>query len=256
MNRLNYKEYGSGEPIIILHGLLGMLDNWHTFAKALAQNYWVISIDQRNHGRSFHSTEFDYKLLAEDLKDFMEEQHIPRAVLLGHSMGGKTVMQFLTQHEEMVSKAIIVDIAPDGTTGTHKPIFDALRSVNVESVANRKEVQESLMKEIGTLSTVQFLMKNLTLNKETGTYQWKANLDALWENYDNIMSPIQSDYPCETDTLFIAGEKSNYIKESDLESITKLFPNHKMETISDAGHWIHAEQPKRLLEVVEGFVKT
>ena len=117
---LNVKEYGEGSPIVILHGLLGMLDNWHSFSKKLSKHYWVISVDQRNHGNSFHSNEFNYELLAKDLQELMHELGILRAHFLGHSMGGKTVLQFLHDFEDYVEKAVIVDIGMKQYPGGHE----------------------------------------------------------------------------------------------------------------------------------------
>ena len=142
---LNYKEFGEGEPVIILHGLLGMLDNWKTFARKLSENYWVILVDQRNHGKSFHSDEFSYDLLAEDLKTLMDSLFIPRAHLIGHSMGGKTVMRFAELYPDQVDKAIVVDISPSGSVGSHSLIFESLLDVAIDKVSERSVVEEELV---------------------------------------------------------------------------------------------------------------
>ena len=254
MSYLNYKEIGEGPPIIILHGLLGMLDNWRSFSKALAVDYKVITPDQRNHGRSFHSDAFNYTLLAEDLKIFMEELGIESAHFVGHSMGGKAVMEFLRLYPEKVGQSIIVDISPTGITGNHYSIFEALLSVDILNVTKRSEIQDELMKHGFDLGTVLFLMKNLTRNKEGQGFSWKANIGALNDNYEEIKAEIPIKEPIEKEILFISGSKSKYIKEADLDSIATLFPNYLHSSIEGAGHWVHADEPEKLLEETLAFL--
>ncbi len=252
---LNYKEYGSGEPIIVLHGLLGMLDNWHSFAKKLGEDYWVISVDQRNHGKSFHSEDFDYNLLSSDLMTLLEEMHIPSCHVLGHSMGGKTVMQFLNDYPDVVDKAIVVDISPKMYEGGHEMIFEALKSVDLNKIKSRKNVQDILMESIQSIGVVHFLMKNLS-RKPEGGFEWKANVQVLDKQYDSIKAGISFDEIIETPTLFIKGEKSGYINEEDEVLISEQFEEVKVITIENAGHWVHADQPEALLNTVKDFLKT
>ena len=158
---LNHKTFGAGDPIIILHGLFGTLDNWQTVAKKLAEHFMVYIVDQRNHGRSAHVEGQNYKLMAEDLADFMEENWMHNAHIIGHSMGGKTAMQFAADYPDMLNKLVVVDIAPKAYEGGHQTIFDALLSVNMEKVQTRKEVEEQLSKYIDDAGVRLFLMKNL-----------------------------------------------------------------------------------------------
>ena len=254
MAYLNYKEIGEGPPVIILHGLLGMLDNWRSFSKSLAKDYRVISPDQRNHGRSFHSKEFDYALLANDLKIFMDELEIDAAHFIGHSMGGKAVMEFLRLFPDRVNRSVIVDISPKGITGDHYSIFDALLSADIVGASNRSDIQDQLIQHGFDLGTVLFLMKNLSRNKEGAGFSWKANIQSLSENYENIKAEIPIEEPIDKNILFISGGRSNYITDQDLESISKLFPNYAHSVIDDAGHWVHADQPELLLEAVTEFL--
>jgi len=254
MPYLNYKELGAGEPVIILHGLLGMLDNWKTFARKLAEEYWVILVDQRNHGKSFHSDAFDYGLLAGDLKTLMEELHIPRAHVIGHSMGGKTVMNFMDKYPDMVDKVVVVDISPIGSIGKHSLIFESLLAVDLAAVEERKAVQAQLENAGIEKDVVLFLMKNLKRNVEEGGFQWKANIPVLWERYDNILASTVPEVPSEKEVLFIAGGNSGYITADDLEVIKKSFPKHIFQVIKGAGHWVHAEQPEALLDKVSRFL--
>lgn len=251
---LNYKEYGNGEPLIILHGLLGMLDNWHSFSKKLSKEYWIISVDQRNHGKSFHDSHFDYDVLAEDLFNFLEQKHIPRCHLLGHSMGGKTVLNFINTYGEMIDKSIIVDIAPKKYKPGHELIFNSLLKIALEGIQNRKSVQEFLMNELNELSTVLFLMKNLSRSSD-GKYTWKANIESLYNNYQNITQSVYPQEPLGQDILFVKGEHSNYISPEDQIEIMQYYPEAKIEIIQSAGHWIHADQPEELLKTVKNFLK-
>ena len=253
MANLNYKEFGLGEPVIILHGLLGMLDNWKTFARQLAEEYWVIIVDQRNHGKSFHSEVFNYEVLAEDLKTFMDELHLPKAHLIGHSMGGKTVMKFAQMYTDMVDKAVVVDISPSGSIGSHSHIFESLLGVEIAEVTARKEVEEELVGKGIELGVAYFLMKNLRRDVESGGFAWKANIQVLWDNYQNILEGTDTETDISLPMLFLGGSRSNYITEEDLTQIKELFPDYQYAVIEDAGHWVHADQPDLLLEKVTSF---
>ncbi len=251
--QLNYKSTGQGEPLIILHGLFGMLDNWQSVARALENHFTLYLVDQRNHGKSPHLDEHSYKLMASDLREFMLQQAIPQSNLLGHSMGGKTAMQFALDYPEMVTKLIVVDMGIKQYEGGHDTIFEALKSVELNTITNRQEADVQLSKYINSIGVKQFLLKNLTREPD-GSYHWKFNLKALSENYDNILSSINSEIPFEGETLFIRGSLSDYIPDADWEAITKLFPMAKLETIQNAGHWVHADQPEALISAIRQFL--
>ena len=251
---LNYKEFGEGEPVIILHGLLGMLDNWKTFARKLSENYWVILVDQRNHGKSFHSDEFSYDLLAEDLKTLMDSLFIPRAHLIGHSMGGKTVMRFAELYPDQVDKAVIVDISPSGSIGSHSLIVESLLGVAIDKVSERSAVEEELVSKGIERDVVLFLMKNLKRSKESGGFVWKANIPVLWDSYENILASVVPESPLDIDVLFVGGGKSKYITEKSVKVIEEAYPDYQYKVVEDAGHWIHAERPGELLGLVTRFL--
>lgn len=251
---LNYKSFGEGYPIIILHGLFGTLDNWQTIAKKLATTNLVYIIDQRNHGRSPHDEEFNYSVMAEDLQAFMESQWIYEAHIIGHSMGGKTAMQFALNYPDMVNKLVVVDIAPKNYEGGHQAIFDALFSLNLTKIENRKEADKQLEAKIEDFGVRQFLLKNLTRSK-SGDYEWKMNLPVIHQNYAAILSTIESEDTFDNPTLFIRGGQSDYILDKDLESILNLFPMAQLETVAKAGHWVHASEPIVLLDLVKVFLK-
>ena len=255
MTKLNYKVMGSGKPIVILHGLFGMLDNWQTVGKALAEQYQVWLIDQRDHGKSPHTEAFDYQLLAQDLYDFVTEHHIEEPIIIGHSMGGKVAMAYCSEHPHQIEKLIVVDIAPKVYRGGHEEIFQALLDLDLSSIEERDQVYQHLVRRIDEESTRQFLIKNLQRNP-TGGYQWKMNIQLLYASYQAILdspSLVEMNF---TPTLFIAGARSNYIQPEDESEIYRYFPNAEILSIPDAGHWVHAEKPNELIEAVFAFIKS
>jgi len=250
---LNFKEFGEGEPVIILHGLFGMLDNWQSFAKKLAQDYRVILVDQRDHGKSEHTEAFNYKLLAQDLHDFCDENGIYGCSVIGHSMGGKTAMQFAVDFPDFVQRMVVVDIGPDSYPPGHELVFQALHAVEINKVESRKEVEKTMGKFIEDTGVRLFLMKNLRRKKEGG-YAWKMNLPLLTKEYQNILSGIQVLDLIETPTLFVGGAKSVYLSDRQLETIANNFMSYHVEFIDGAGHWVHAEKPNELLELIREFL--
>jgi len=252
---LNFKQFGQGSPVIILHGLFGTLDNWQTMARRLSENHTVFIIDQRNHGRSPHHDEFNYEVMAEDLRDFMESQWVYEATIIGHSMGGKTAMQFALNYGEMVEKLIVVDIGPQKYVGGHQTIFEALFDLNLSEIENRKEAENQLATRIDSIAVRQFLLKNLTRNKESGKYQWKMNLPAIHTNYERILEAIESDYTYDGETLFVNGGKSDYLSPDDLPNLQKFFPQATLKTIPQAGHWVHAEASDEFFELINATMR-
>ncbi|MFT4664508.1 MAG: esterase [Polaribacter sp.] len=252
---LKYKSFGSGEPVIILHGLFGTLDNWQTMAKRLAENFTVFIIDQRNHGKSPHMDDISYPLMAEDLRIFMEDHWMYDAHIIGHSMGGKTAMQFALDNPDMVNKLVVVDIAPKAYVGNHELIFEALFDVPLDTLKSRSEAAKVLEAKMGNDSgTIQFLLKNLTRNQE-GQYNWKMNLPVLFKDYENILAAVNGEEIFDKEALFIKGGKSNYILPEDIEEIRLLFPEAKFEEVAKSGHWVHAEAPEALYQLMISFLK-
>lgn len=251
--KLNYKRFGEGDPLIVLHGLFGSLDNWMTLGKMWSDKFDVILVDQRNHGQSPHSEDFSYSTMADDLLLLMNDLGLDRAIILGHSMGGKTAMEFSMLHPEKVEKLVVVDIAPVKYQVHHYSIIDALKSVPLQDVASRKEAEAYLAEHIAELGTRQFLLKNLYWREKT-QLAWRFNLEVL----ANEILPI-SEYDIakgvyENDTLFVKGEKSDYIVQKYLPLIELKFPNYKLETIKGAGHWVHAEKMKEFNATINQFL--
>lgn len=252
---LNYKSFGQGDPIIILHGMFGTLDNWQTIGKQLAENYTVYIVDQRNHGRSPHVDLIDYPSMAADLKEFMEAHWMFKAHILGHSMGGKTAMQFAFDQPDMVDKLIVVDIAPKQYPGGHNKILEALLALDLKQVKERSDVKNFLREKLPyeADSTILFLMKNLSRKKDGG-FAWKMNFRVIYDHYQDILAAIRGNHPYDGETLFIRGENSRYIEDEDWQPTLSLFPNATLKTITNAGHWVHAEQPEILLKSVREFL--
>lgn len=252
--KLNFKKYGNAEQaVVIVHGLFGMLDNWHNIAKKLSDEFTVLTVDVRNHGNSPHSDVINYPTVADDLLELVEDQGLSHAHFVGHSMGGKAVMELSNIHPHIIDKLVVVDIAPKRYKPGHLDLFEAMFSLPVEELSSRSEADEALKTKIPTDGIRLFLLKNLQRNPEGG-YQWKVNLKAIRANYDDIIGDVQLNWPFVNDVLFIRGEKSNYIKDSDLDEIYEYFPNADLVTIPNAGHWVHAENPTQFVDALEDFL--
>ena len=250
---LNYQSYGQGPPLIILHGLFGMLDNWHTVSRMLAKDFHVFAVDQRNHGRSPHSDIFNYNAMTEDVREFISAQHISPCFLLGHSMGGKTAMWTALQHPNLIDRMVVVDIAPKSYPAKHDDILEALQSVEPEDYSSRGEIDDAISVRIKDPTVRQFLLKNL-VRSEDGSFRWKMNLPVLVSHYGEIMEGIDSERTFDKPTLFVRGRKSSYIRDEDLPGIKRLFPNSSTVDFP-TGHWVHAEAPENLTKTVTEFLR-
>ncbi|TVP50578.1 MAG: alpha/beta fold hydrolase [Mongoliibacter sp.] len=251
--KLNFKKSGSGEPLIILHGLFGSADNWFSITKELEDDFTIYLVDQRNHGDSPQSEDWNYKVMAEDLKELMEAEAISEAHLLGHSMGGKTAMTFAIHYPEKVKKLIVADIAPRYYPIHHETILEGLNAVPIDNLKSRKEADDALSEYINNPGIKQFLLKNLA--RTDGGFKWKVNLPVITEKIGNVGEEIKSEKAFENPTLFMGGENSDYIQDKDKEDIDRLFPNSHLIYIKNAGHWLHAEQPKAVVDTVRAFLK-
>lgn len=259
---LFYRKYGEGPPLIILHGLYGSSDNWVSIGRELAENFEVYLIDQRNHGKSPHSADHNYDLMKEDLHEFMEQHAIGKAIILGHSMGGKTAMFFAADYPEKISHLIIVDISPRSYKDTnstqlkmHESIIRAMYNIDFYGIENRQEIDDILAKSIPQDRIRQFLLKNIHRSKDN-EYSWSINIKTIKNELRNIMDGLDESQAAITGfpVLFIKGEKSDYIMDKDKDMIKNIFPYADFETIPDAGHWLHAEQPELFLKKITNFI--
>jgi esterase len=245
---------GEGQPFIILHGFLGMGDNWKTLAKQFSGlGFQVHLVDQRNHGRSFHDSEFNYDVLAADLKAYCSHHNLQNIVLLGHSMGGKTAMLFAALYPEIVSKLIVADISPRFYPVHHDAILEGLSSLNFEEITSRKQAEEQLSKYVQDVGTRQFLLKNI-YRLSPSVLGLRINLKTLKTNVSEVGEALSSNFNFQKDTLFLRGDKSEYISDQDGPLIKHQFPTAVVKTISNAGHWLHAENPVEFFHNVRVFI--
>ncbi|MCS6824475.1 MAG: alpha/beta fold hydrolase [Cytophagaceae bacterium] len=252
--KLHYKELGQdGKPsIVILHGVFGSSDNWLSVGKVLSMHYKVYLLDARNHGASPHSNEFNYLVMAGDVAEFIEDKQITKPVLIGHSMGGKTVMKFNEHYPHVALKNVIVDISPRYYPPHHQKILQGLNAIPLDTLLDRRQADDILKNYEPSESVRQFLLKNL-VRTENG-FVWRINLKVISEKINNVGEANIPSKRIDTRTLFIKGALSDYITENDETMIKNIFSNCEIVTIADAGHWIHAEKPQDFLNVVRKFL--
>lgn len=248
---VNHKIYGAenSKPIYILHGIFGMLDNWHNIANHLSNQFRVITFDARNHGKSFHNDDCSYLAMANDLKHLMECMHDQEAIIIGHSMGGKTSLLFADMYPEMVKTLIAVDIAPKQYHPGHLEYFRAFRELDFSQIHSRKEAEIAFLPFAPDMGVRQFLLKNLEADS-AGGFKIKINLKAIENYYDEIIGAIDFKNAFTKSTHFILGEKSGYLKESDKPFIEQHFLTSTYHTVSKAGHWVHADNPAEFLSII------
>jgi len=250
--KLFYRHSGQGHPLIILHGLFGSSDNWFSLAKVFVEQFSVYLVDQRNHGQSSQSDEFNYQLLAEDLYLFIQEHHLKKPHIIGHSMGGKTAMNFAVKYPDLLSKLIVVDIVPKSYPVHHDHILDGLDAIDVNTLTSRNEADLILSRHVPEPDVRQFLLKNLYRTSE-GKFQWRVNLKAIDNHIEEIGAGMQYSGTFSGPTLFINGTRSNYFKPGDEDLIQSIFPSAQIITL-DTGHWVQAEKPKEFAETAISFL--
>jgi len=251
---LHHERWGDhGLPVVILHGLFGSLANWRTVAKQLAAHLRVFALDQRDHGRSPHSDQLNYEALAGDALEFIEHNGLAPAVVLGHSMGGKVAMKLALDHSDRVSHLIVVDIAPTKQSEGLRPVLDAMMAVDPAVCASREAVDRALAERLPDSRLRQFLLTNVERGA-TGAFRWRLNLPTIAAHFDELAAAIEGAHPYAGPSLFLRGERSGYVADSDLPIIERWFPAAKIVTISGAGHWLHADAPAALVEVVTDFL--
>lgn len=243
---------GHGAHLIILHGLFGSLDNWMSMAKVWSEEYTVHLLDARNHGRSPHLPEHNYQMMAADLNAWMEHEGIAKAHILGHSMGGKTLMRTLADYPDRVNKAIVVDISPKFYPPHHDQVIAAFDAVPLDRLQSRQDAEEAMKAIIQDAGTRQFLLKNL-VRTEDG-FAWKMNYPVLVNQISNIGEKLEVTAAIDKEVLFLRGSHSNYIPESHIPELNAWFTRPIVKTVDPAGHWIHAEQPEQLRRIVLDYL--
>jgi pimeloyl-ACP methyl ester carboxylesterase len=251
---LNSTIIGQGKALIIAHGYFGMGDNWKAMATRFANNFEVHVLDLRNHGRSFHSDDFNYDLMVEDLYKYINHYQLESIALLGHSMGGKLAMLFAVSFPELVSKLIVVDISPKYYPPHHDFILNALNKVDFNKITSRREIAEILKTDIDDESVVQFLLKNVYWKTKT-QLAYRFNLKSLTENNNEVSEPLPAFTSFDKSSLFLKGENSGYISKDDEALIKNHFPKAYIVSIKKSGHWIHADNPEDFYKEVSDFLK-
>jgi pimeloyl-ACP methyl ester carboxylesterase len=246
------RHFGSGEPLIILHGLFGQSDNWTSIARKLGEQFNVYTLDLRNHGQSGHDNVMNYDVMADDLLETIDYLGIQKMHLIGHSMGGKVAMLFALKYPERLEKLIIADIGPRFYKPHHQKILQGLNQLDLDSLTSRVDAENELSHLIPDVGTRQFLLKNLYRNNEGG-FSWRFNLPVITEEIDHIGEQLPSGI-CTTSTLFFHGGKSDYIIQSDYSEILNYFPNAEFQIMQGAGHWLHAENPNEFIRITNWWI--
>jgi esterase len=252
--KLFFRELGQGDPIVILHGIFGSSDNWLTQARLMSEKYRVYTIDLRNHGQSPHDDAFDYPVMVEDLNQFLSDNNIADPIIIGHSMGGKVVMNFALKYPEKLKKLIVVDIAPREYNLEHYVIIKGLKAIPIEAITSRNEADVALTPFVPELDVRQFLLKNLQ-RKPEGGFTWKINLSVIDKNLSKIGYDLEFSGTFEKPTLFIRGGKSKYVRDTDMTRIKEIFPAAELETL-ETGHWVQAEKPKEFVDLVMRWLES
>lgn len=261
---LFYRKEGTGSPLVVVHGLYGSSDNWINIGKRLAEKHTVYMIDQRNHGRSPFANSHTFNDMRDDLAEFFKKHNIEKATILGHSMGGKAAMWFALDFPEKVEKLVIADIAPkdylllkeDSQFYLHQNILLAMQEIDFSKIKSRNDVDDFMVQKIDDVNIRQFLLKNVAKDKINHQYKWRVNAEVLYDHLDEIVSGVNKNwfedripvtsYP----VIFIRGMKSKYILPEDEPMIKEIYPDSKIIDITDAGHWLHAEQPELFMKAV------
>ncbi|WP_448555819.1 alpha/beta fold hydrolase [Thalassotalea montiporae] len=256
MSLLNFQIRGEGQPLVLIHGLFGSLDNLGMVAKPMAEDYQVISIDVCNHGSSFHRKDMNYPTLAQDVISVLDHLNIKQADFLGHSMGGKIAMQIALSFSHYVRSLIVADIAPIAYPAHHQEIINGLQQVELQianqQITSRKQADEVLSHYVETPSVRQFLLRNLTTTD--GELHFKCHLQNIANCYPQIMQALDPNQSFSGDTLFIKGGASNYITAEHSDVIKPMFPNSRAKIIAGAGHWLHAEKTVAFNKIVKDFL--
>lgn len=251
--RLFHKQYSDqGPPLFILHGLFGQQGNWASHARELGNTYSVFSLDARNHGQSDWADSMTYLEMAEDVRETLDALTIQQAAFIGHSMGGKTAMQFAFNWPERVSKLLVVDIAPVAYMSAPDQVLSALMRIDLSSLVSRTQADDLLQADIPEKGIRDFLLTNLRRGDDG--FQWRMNLKAIHDNYSSLRGGLSMQKPYQGETLFIKGERSDYLMPAYRDRTMACFPKAQIKVIPDAGHWVHSEKPEQFLALARSFL--
>jgi len=258
---LNYRITGEGEPLILLHGLFGSLENLGGISRRLQDEWQIHALDQRNHGGSPHTDTMNYPAMAADVVAYMDAHGLDNASIIGHSMGGKTAMQVALQAPQRVNRLVIADISPVAYKARHDAILESLKSMDLSVVRSRQDADQQMAEHVEALATRQFLLKNLErvppeAQVEDGPmFRWRLNLPVIDACYRNLADAPVGEKPFTGPVLFIKGADSAYIQEKHRPDIQRLFPAAELRIIQNTGHWLHAEKADTFASLCRRFLK-
>ncbi|KAI8645205.1 Alpha/Beta hydrolase protein [Parasitella parasitica] len=254
------------QPLIICHGLFGSKQNWRSLAKSISLqcNCEVYTIDARNHGESPHDEHHTYDLMGNDLLRFITDHNIDNPMLMGHSMGGKVVMNVSLRYPELPSKLLVVDMAPVKLqlTREYSDHIQAMRDIQSRKLTRQRDADEILKAFEPDLIVRQFLLTNLKKSRSTGIYQFRIPFDILGQALSQLggfsfeTEPLPVSRLYQGPTLFITGGKSPFRKQFvDYPNLIKAqFPNSMIKNIAEAGHWVQTEKPQEFLNLTTSFI--
>ncbi len=248
-----YNEFGSGHPVVILHGMLGSGDNWAGIAHALSDTYHVFTPDMRNHGDSPRAEYMDFSVMAGDVAALLEEKAPGRPHVIGHSMGAKIALRLATDHPSLVGKLVLVDASAREYGPRHVQLLQTLLSTHPEEFAKRRDLDRKLSESISNPLIRGFLLKGI-VRREDGALAWRTNIPAIAENYRNLGAEIQLPSQSDRNVLVLRGGRSDYVSDDDIRSMRRSFPNLQAHTLAEAGHWVHFDAREEFLRLTRGFL--
>jgi esterase len=255
--KLHFRKVGVGPPVLVLHGLLGSLDNWEPVTRRLADSFTVFAVDLRNHGQSPHHPDMSLDALCGDVAAFLREHGLERAHVIGHSLGGRVAMQFALGEPERVARLVVADISPrapgPARAESLRALLGALRALDVQGARSREALEAALAPAVPDAAARRFVLKNVT-RQANGGFRWKINLDALWASYDRLAVEVRGESPCPCPALFLRGEHSDFLPPEDEAAIRRLFPRAEIRVVPGAGHWLQVEQPERVTAEIRRFL--
>lgn len=251
--QLHFEKSGEGEPLVMLHGLFGSLDNLGAIARILENHFTLYRLDLRNHGQSPHADSMTFAEMADDVLTFLDSESLQSPFVFGHSLGGKVGMELACKYPQRVKKLIVADIAPVSYPSHHNEILDGLTGVQLDQVHSRKDADQQLAQFVSEAPIRQFILKSLERD-QTGNYNWRLNVQAIVNCYDDLRLAVCESCQYSGPTLFLRGEKSNYIAERNKAEIAQKFPVSEIVTVAGASHWLHAEQPEVVADSIVNFL--
>ena len=252
---LYYRSFGEGKPVVILHGLLGMSDNWMMPAKQLAENYRVILPDLRNHGNSPHSDAFDLQSLVNDIAELITMLGLSSVAMIGHSLGGRIAISLALQQPALIDKLAVIDIAPRKYSGNKSiaNLLIAMSKVDFAKYTALSDIENFIARFLPDVRVRQLVLKNIK-RLAPGVFGWKCNFDVIIAHVETLMSPVFEESEFRKPTLFLKGGLSDFILPEDFKTILHYFPLAEIHTLPNAGHWLHVDEPQLFLDEVTAFL--